>query len=425
MTESADVIVIGAGFAGLVAARDLRERGLRVVVLEARDRVGGRTLSRPFPGTDRVVELGGAWFHDATQHPIREECERYGIATAQSGGDGSPRWFLGGELRQAFPETAEDRASLTAVTEAIAWAAERLPTASDDELRAHDVPIADWLAPLSPTPAVRELVYARTSASGGAAPDEHPMLAILQLVAQGVNAPSLTGGDRHHFVDGTGALAAAIAADVGDAVRFNTPVTAIRQGDGIVTVETPAGEVTAPACILAVSINAIGQIAFDPPLEPDRTRALQQGNVCLVSKVWMLASGVPAGLSGTGWGTPFCAVSAEASVEDAQLVVAFALEGAIQPDDRDALERALRVYTPEARVLAADRHDWVRDPWSRGGWMTEPPGWATDGTLDLLARPHGRVVIAGADIAPQFAGWIAGAIFSGRAAAVEVVSRES
>jgi monoamine oxidase len=417
MPEHVDAIVVGAGFAGLVAARDLRERGLNVRVLEARDRVGGRVFSRRFPGTSQVVEMGGAWFHAATQDPIVEECARYGVATATSTADESRRWFLDAELRQAFPETAEERASLVAVTDAIARAAERLQGASPEELRVHDVPIADWLAPLDSTTAVRELVYARTSASGGAAPDQHPMLAILQLVALGVNPPSLAGGDRRHFVDGAGTLAAAIAAEVDDAIRFESPVMAIRQDHREVTVETPAGIYVAPVCILAVPINVIDTIAFDPPLEPGRGRALRQGNACLVSKIWMLASGVPAGLSGTGWETPFCAVSAEATVGDAQLVVAFALQGAIDPHDRGALERALQVYAPEARVLAADHHDWVRDPWSRGGWMTEPPGWATDGTLDLLARPHGRVVMAGADIAPAFAGRIAGAIVSGRAAA--------
>lgn len=423
MPERVDVAVIGAGFTGLIAARDLQERGLRVRVLEARDRIGGRTLSRRFPGANRVVELGGAWFHADTQHPIVEECARYGIRTAPAEGDATPRWFLGGELRDAFPVAADDRASLDAVTAAIARAADRLPDATIDELRAHDVPIDEWLSPLHPTPWVRELIYAKTSTSGGAAPDEHPMLAILQLVAQGVNAPTLTGGARHSFVDGAGALAAAIAAELQDAIRFNAPVTAIRQDDGLITVETAAGDVTAPTCVLTVPINTVGQIAFEPPLEPERIVALRQGNACLVTKVGMLARGVPTGLSGTGWGTPFCSVSVEATVGDAQLVVAFALRGAIDPDDLSALEQALRVYAPEARVLAAEHHDWAGDPWARGGWMTEPPGWATDGTLDLLARRHGRVLLAGADVAPAFAGWIAGAIVSGRAAA-SMVARD-
>ncbi|MFN8594341.1 MAG: NAD(P)/FAD-dependent oxidoreductase [Thermomicrobiales bacterium] len=416
MSDRADVVIIGAGFAGLIAARDLGQRGHRVVVLEARDRVSGRTHYREFPDAGRSIELGGHWIHLETQWPIRDECARYGIALAETAEAGTARWFLGGELRGAFPLTREDRESLERVTKAVASAANGLNGASNDELRPHDVSIADWLAPLAPTPLVRELIYAKTSASAGALPYEHPMLAILQLVGQGVNAPSLSGGVHHHFEDGTRALATAIAADVPGEIRFETPVSAIRETDNGVTVTTARGTVEAAVAILAVPINVMPHIAFAPPLAPERMAALEEGNVCTVSKVWMLATGVPERLSGTGWDTPFCMVIAEPA-GDAQLVVGFALQGALDPNDRDAVEAALQVYAPEARVLAVAWHDWTNDPWARGGWMSEPPTWTTGGVLDLLAQPHGRVLMAGADVASQFAGWIAGAIVSGHEAA--------
>ena len=75
-SEIFDVVVIGAGFAGLVAARDLIESGHRVLVLEARDRPGGRTYSSTFPGTDIVIDLGAEWF-DPARHPyLAAEVER-------------------------------------------------------------------------------------------------------------------------------------------------------------------------------------------------------------------------------------------------------------------------------------------------------------------------------------------------------------
>ena len=417
MTDSADVVVVGAGFAGLIAARDLGQRGHRVIVCEARDRVGGRTLYRPFAGSGRGVELGGAWFDAATQQPLLDEIARYGVAMAPAEEYQTQRWFLDGTLREEFPDDGRDRNDLARLAATIALAADRLQTASRRELRAHDVSIRDWIRSLHLTPAVRDFVYARTSTMAGAGPDAHPMLAILQLVAQGVNTPSLAGGQRHVFRNGTSSFAAAIAADVLGDIRLDTPVTAIRERDGAVTVSTPSGEITAQACILAVPINVIGQIAFSPPLGHARRQALAVGNACRVTKVWMLATGVPARLTACGWDTPFCGVTAEGTTDEGQLLVAFALQGSVDATDTAALEAALRAYAPDARVLAADWHDWANDPWSCGGWMTEPPGWATSGMLDLLARPHGRVLMAGADVATDHAGWIAGAIHSGHEAA--------
>ncbi|MDP9328640.1 MAG: FAD-dependent oxidoreductase, partial [Actinomycetota bacterium] len=74
-----DVLVIGAGFAGIAAARDLSEAGRSVVVLEARDRIGGRTWYREIPGTGVTAEYGGMFFSQATQPNLAREIDRYGL----------------------------------------------------------------------------------------------------------------------------------------------------------------------------------------------------------------------------------------------------------------------------------------------------------------------------------------------------------
>ena len=418
MTEAVDVVVIGAGLAGLVAARDLRQSGYRVLVLEARDRVGGRTWYRNFPAADRGVELGGAWFDAGAQAPIREEAERYGIAIGPATEYRAARWFIGGELHEGHSNGLPDGVDVGVAMAEIARAARGLTTASPDELRAHDVAISEWLGRLDISEAARDLLYAQTSAMAGAAPDEHPMLAILHLVAQRGDGGSFALDERHVFVNGTAALVDAIAADVPAEIRLGTPAQVIRQTNTEVCVGTPFGTIDAALAILAVPINVMTQITFDPPLDPARRAAVEEGNACKVAKVWMLASGVPDRMIGLGWDTPITSLAVEGSPDEPRLVVGFALQGALDVSDEQALERALRVYAPEARVLATTWHDWANDPWSRGGWMTEPPGWATTGVLDLLAQPHGRVLMAGSDVGTEYPGWMAGAIASGRAVAL-------
>ena len=102
MTGEADVLVAGAGLAGLRAARDLAEAGRSVLLLEARDRPGGRTWTRPFAGSGPMVEMGGSWF--APGHAeARAELARYGLATRTYDAPSAVRWRTGGELRDGLP----------------------------------------------------------------------------------------------------------------------------------------------------------------------------------------------------------------------------------------------------------------------------------------------------------------------------------
>ncbi len=423
MSEPVDVVVIGAGFAGLVAARNLGQAGKRVVVLEARDRIGGRAWSPLFPAAGRAVELGGAWFDAEWQTPMREEADRYGVEIAPATPYQTTRWFTGGELRRGLPVSRWQGGSLDRTLFEINLAARGILGAPVDELRQHDIPLSDWLDRLDPDPAVRDFIYGWVALMTGAHPDQTSALGMLGLIAHHGTAYAFYSDLKEVFAEGTGALANAIADDVRGEIRLETPVYAIGQTGGMVEVETESGTVSAPIAILAAPVSAMGGIAFNPPLEPERQAMIARGTVCTMTKVWMLAIGVPDRMIGAGWSTPYYWLAADAQTGDAQLVVAFALEGAIDAADTAALERALRVYAPEAKVLAAISHDWLHDPWARGGWMVGPPGRLDTDMPGLLPKPHGRVLMAGSDVAPQFSGWIAGAIVSGREAAREADRR--
>ncbi len=109
MTEA---LVIGGGVAGLVAARELATGGLSVTVLEARERLGGRLLRRPFAGTETTVEFGGAWFSVADMKPLARELERYGLGVTHDPPAATYRWFSGGSMRDSAPVPREEGRAL-------------------------------------------------------------------------------------------------------------------------------------------------------------------------------------------------------------------------------------------------------------------------------------------------------------------------
>jgi predicted NAD/FAD-binding protein len=348
---------------------------------------------------------------------MREEAERYGVEITDATPYQTTRWFTGGELRSGLPVGRWEGGELEKTLFEITLAARNLASASPEELRSHDIPVSAWLQQLHPAPAVRDFIYGWTSLMSGAHPDDHPMLSTLGLIAHHGSAYAFYADLKHVFAHGTSSLAKAIAGDVPGEIYLDEPVHAIRQTERGVRVETANRAVEGKGCILAVPVNTMAQLLLDPPFALERLRALEQGSACTMTKVWMLATGVPERMLAAGWNTPFYWLTAEQSVEGGQLVVAFALQDSVDATNLSALEQALRAYAPEARVIAARSHDWVNDSWACGGWMTDPPGWTTTGIPEVIAAPHGRILMAGSDVAPRFAGWIAGAIESGRVTA--------
>jgi monoamine oxidase len=406
---TADVLVIGGGFAGLTAARDLAAAGRSVVVLEARDRLGGRTWFRPFAGTDVEVETGGAWFSLARQLPLAREVERYGVSVVSVPERRRPRWLTGGVLRDEPVPGAEAAALRATLAELRSRAAEPGP--------GDDVSVTEWMSRLDAPVATRDFVYAWASFMSGADPGEVSMLEVLALLAKGDGSPASFADELgEQFAGGTRVLLEALAADSGAEIRLASAVVRIVQTDETVRVTLAGGaEVEAGVAVVAVPLNTLGGIAFDPPLDEGVAAVVGQGHPGRSRKFWLMVEGVPDGLGGVGYGTAFQWLSWEGRVEDASLVVGFANRKVTDP------EAAVGDYVPGARVLAVDTHDWVGDPWSLGTWLTSRPGWKRAGALRGFAEPHGRVVFAGSDVAEKHNGWIAGAIASGGAAAQHVL----
>ncbi len=409
-----DAIVVGGGLAGLVAARDLASSGARVVLLEARARLGGRVLYDRFAETDLEVEFGGAWCDARHQQHVREEAERYGIAFEAAAAYETVRWFTDGELRRALPVDRYDGGDLERLAVELAISAGGLGDLS--ATAAHDVSIADWLARRETSQAVRDFALGWFTLMTGSDPAEASMLEVLGLIAEKGDSFALYSDLRNLIANGTRSLVDAISNDL-EAVeaRLETTVTRVTQLEGRVTVAIrDRAELDATLAVLAVPVNTLSGIELDPPLGGGAAEVVAAGFPCRMTKVWMLATGVPRRMLGAGWNTPLYWLAAEREVGNAQLVVGFALEGTLDADDPASVQAALRAYAPDAQVLEVDHHDWVRDPYSQGGWGVNRPGWAVRGITAELAEPHGRVLLAGSDLASTSPGWYSGAICSGR-----------
>lgn len=417
----ADAIVVGAGLAGLVAARDLAETGHRVVVVEARDRVGGRLRTGPVggDGADAVdVDLGGTWFSRSTQPDLAREIERYGLAVETDAPPANPLWWLGGEARSgADPLDPDERDEAARVVDALAGV-----TASIRGLTPasrFDVPVADWLASLALGPAVADLAAGWVALLMGCDPAEVSLLHLARDADEGGGADLLAGEVEETFAAGSAGLPAAVAEDAaarGVDIRLGCPVTDVEVAGTAVRIGGPAGDVRARAAVLAVPFNVLGTLDVRPALPPALVAAARDGQPCHARKLWVHADGVPSGTVVTG-PPPWPRFDVRRVWPDGSvLLVAFLTDPGL-PADAATVQAALQRVLPDARVRSVDLHDWTADPWSRGAWMTWPPGWLTGPVGTALAALPDRLRIAGSDVSPVATGWMSGAVVSGRRAA--------
>ncbi|HET6712997.1 MAG TPA: NAD(P)/FAD-dependent oxidoreductase [Actinomycetota bacterium] len=426
----ADVIVIGGGFAGLVAARDLRTAGRSVVLLEARDRLGGRTWYRQIPGTGVMAEYGGTWFFPETQTALAEEIRRAG---GRVSGPSTPRsvvWLADGVLRtgdDAITGIADAHSRATAIEEAVRRLASEIdatPERSPDieAVRDLDVPVTAWLEANAVPRDATAFMLAFAAMMGGGGPAHMSMLGLLLDAAQeGYRFDQVLGDLGSSLVDGTSSLVDAIAAEAGPHIRTSSPVVRVRSSDdGVIADIAAGGEVRGAAAVVALPLHVWVDVAFDPPLGDAKRRAATGGHAGASTKVLAIADGVPEGVFGIGWPAALQGLIAGQEVPGGRLMTGFSGTRTIRADDRDAVERAIRAFLPEARVTVADGHDWVTDPYSKSTWFCAKPGWYDDDP-STRTRIEGRVAFAGSDIAAEGAGWIEGAVRTGRAAADDVL----
>jgi (S)-6-hydroxynicotine oxidase len=396
-----DVAVVGAGLAGATAAAELTARGLSVVVLEARDRLGGRGYCRPFDGDGELVDFGGAWI-TPWQRNIRDLCARHDIGLQPRHPVTAHRWIRDVDDNERNRHEA---------------ALARLAADAARSGEGGRLTLAAYLDSIEAPQATRDLVSAWWTVTGNGDKERVPASELLSSMAHGdgtLEGISLPWADT--LEGGVSLLVERVLAASGAELRKACPVVRIIQEPDVV-IHAGAGEsVRASAAVIATGINPLRSVEIEPPLTDAKRDALAIGHLGRAVKVWAEVRGVAAGMLATGGGHGVEWMFAERETSrGTTLLVGFGVADGPFAIEHEAQAAVTRLF-PEAQLVALDWHDWNEDPYAQGTWVASVAG-AEDALAASTWHAEGRLAFASSDIAEDDQGWFEGAVVSGKRAA--------
>lgn len=457
VTNPVDVVVVGAGLAGLTTARLLVAQGLRVHVLEARDRVGGRTLNHALPD-GQVIEAGGQ-FVGPTQDRVLRLAAELGVDTFPSHDEGASVYVHRGSARRFTGDIPPDHLALPDIGVTMARIdalARRLPLHAPWEAEGAAALDAQtlhtWVRRATAGSGGVELLNVLLgSAFGGTAADVSALFALAYVAGAGnEDTPGTVGrmigvaggAQESRFVGGSQRLSELMAAQLDGALTPSAPVRAIEQSATEAVVVSDAGSRRARHVVVAVPPVLASRIEWRPLLPPQQDALfgrLAFGTLMKCEAVFERPFWREEGLSGQGvfrgQDGPVCSMFDNTPPSGSPGVLMGFVGGQQwrRWAPRPARERrgaVLRSFAQVAGRRAMEpvgfvEQDWTAEPWTRGG----PTSVATPGVLTTLGRwrdvPFGRVHWAGAEHADHWNGYMDGAVRSGERAAAAVLSAES
>ncbi|HVS68118.1 MAG TPA: flavin monoamine oxidase family protein [Mycobacteriales bacterium] len=479
--SQAEVVVVGAGFAGISAARHLHAHGIDVVVLEARDRVGGRTLNHKID-SHHIVEVGGQWLGPDKNLPARglsdpADYPTDDAVTAQShiwelakqvGVDRYPTYNAG--LYVDYRNGAASTYSGRIPTDTPTGAAEAGEAILAIDKRCLTVPLdAPWRAPNAAewdamtvqswmdhgdsftgqpfaglvTKDGRQLVELAVEAVFSAEPRDISMLHALFYTHAAGSFGSLVntkdGAQMYRLHGGSQLIAIRAAKTLGDRVRLSSPVRRIEQTGHGVAVSGDGFEVKARRAIVAIPPTLAGRIDYHPAmpgLRDQLTQRMPMGTVikvqCVYDEPFWRADGL-AGQATSDTGpvrVTFDNSPPDATAHRGPGVLMGFIEGtegrralsASHDERREGVVSSFaRYYGPRARnIVKYVEKSWADEQWTRGCYAGYfgPGGWSDYG--HALREPVGRIHWAGTETATVWTGYMDGAVRSGERAADEV-----
>jgi monoamine oxidase len=449
--RSADVCVVGAGYAGLTAARRLNQGGSSVVVLEARDRVGGRVHSMR-TASGATVDMGGT-FVGPRQDRLHALIKEMGATTFKTNLEGKSLLASYGKTRR-YDATKTPRlnplglASFGQAYLRLDAMAKKVPLDAPWNAKGADAldaeTVASWLTRVNvPTKTARDLLTATFRALFASELNEVSLLHALLLINSGgglTNFMQVHDGYQDQQVDGgMQTMANRMAADLGTDLELNAPVRAITQSDASVTVVADGVTVTAPKVVIALPPGVAGHIAYDPVLPPEhallfhmmpggtevKTVAIydepfwRNDGLCGASAAMDDIAEVT--LDTTQPGESYGQLASYAAGAKAR-----ALWRMPEAERRGAILQifATRFGPKAAKPVEVVDANWAAEPWTRGCSMARMgPGVITN-FYKCIREPHGHIHWAGTETATTSHGAIDGAVRSGERAAQEILAAD-
>lgn len=439
-------MVVGAGLAGLVAARELVAAGRDVVVLEARDRVGGRLLNHPIGGGSSI-EVGGQWI-GPTQDRIAALADELGVETypTYTTGDhllvmdGKTTRFAG-EFPPFEPDTLNDLANALIALETMAADVPVDAPWDAPKAEAWDaITLRSWMDETCKDDGAKAMLELVAGAVFTANSAELSLLHVLFYIASAGNlSPLLTdvegGAQERRFVGGSQVICDRMAEGLGDRVHLDAPVRRIDRTDGVV-VSTDGDRFEAAACVVAVPPTVVDRITFAPALPGHRAqlqRRMAGGSVIKCHAIYERPFWRDDGLSGR--------------IVDPSGSLMITFDNSLPDDDRGILmgfleaDEARRLARVDPRTrrrevldclarhfgpLAAEPVDYVDRVWDDEEWTLgcyganlPPGGWTRFG--HAIREPVGPIHWASAETGTRWVNYMDGAVESGQRAAQEIL----
>lgn len=443
VTQS-DVIVVGAGAAGLKAALELKAKGLSVIVLEARDRIGGRAMPGEVAG--RTVDFGGQWV-GAQQKLLRAEAATCDVPLYPQYTEGKSLISIGDKVT-AY-NSAVPKLSLLALLDAARvgsiWDKQirKLPAGAPwkaEKAKEWDsVSLEAWLEKNNWSDEGRSLLRTIATAILCTDPDQVSYLYFLEVLRQGQGLETMLavegGSQQDKLLGGAWLVFKRMADKLGDAIKLSAPVRKIEQDHAGVRVSTDQDIYSAKRVIVTVPPQLAAQIDYFPALPVKKIgllRRMPMGSVIKMHIAYPTPFWREKGLNGAALSTDrtLSMVYDQSPGDGSVGILVGLIEGhhavelsTLGRDGRRAAVLADLVHyfgEDASNPLEYVDHDWIADEWAQGGYGAHMPPGVMTAYGEALREPSGRIHWAGTETATEWLGYFEGALESGIRVAAEI-----